>query len=80
MVLQEFQRKIQLERNARLVGKVFEILVEGKSQKDSRELMGRTTENKIINFPAEETWLGKLVRVQVTHYFPNSLAGKMIDV
>lgn len=80
MVLQEFQRKIQLERNARLVGKVFEILVEGKSQKDSRELMGRTTENKIVNFPAEETWLGKLVQVQVTHYFPNSLAGEMVEV
>ena len=52
MVLQEFQRKIQLERNAQLVGKEFEILVEGKSQKDPRELMGRTTQNKIINFPA----------------------------
>lgn len=78
MVLQEFQRKIQLERNARLVGKDFEILVEGKSQKDPRELMGRTTQNKIINFPAQEDVLGKLVRVQVTHYFPNSLAGKLI--
>lgn len=80
MVLQEFQRKIQLERNARLVGEEFEILVEGKSQKDPRELMGRTTQNKIINFPAPEALLGKLVLVQVTHYFPNSLAGRLMPV
>jgi tRNA-2-methylthio-N6-dimethylallyladenosine synthase len=80
MVLQEFQRKIQLERNARLVGKDFEILVEGKSQKDPREFMGRTTQNKIINFPAQDNLLGKLVRVQVTQFFPNSLAGKLIRI
>ena len=79
MVLQEFQRRIQLERNAALVGKTFEILVEGKSQKDPRDLMGRTTQNKIINFAGPESLLGKFVHVQVSHSFPHSLAGNLVD-
>ena len=77
MVLQEFQRKIQIGRNAALVGKEFEILVEGKSQKDPSEWMGRTTQNKIINFPGQEALLGKIVRVRVTQSFPHSLAGQL---
>ncbi|MFN8007637.1 MAG: tRNA (N6-isopentenyl adenosine(37)-C2)-methylthiotransferase MiaB [Terriglobia bacterium] len=79
MVLQEFQRKIQLERNQSLVGRKFEILVEGKSQKDPRELMGRTTQNKIVNFAAPGALIGSFLQVQVTQAFPHSLAGKWIQ-
>ncbi|MCI0421013.1 MAG: tRNA (N6-isopentenyl adenosine(37)-C2)-methylthiotransferase MiaB, partial [Acidobacteria bacterium] len=77
-VLQEFQRKIQIERNASLVGREFEIFVEGKSQKDLNELMGRTTQNKIVNFAGSPELLGKFARVRVTNSFPNSLAGELI--
>ncbi len=77
-VLQEFQRKIQLERNSRLVGKEFEILVESKSQKGSKDLMGRTTQNKIINFSGPPEILGRFARVRVTNFFPNSLLGELI--
>jgi tRNA-2-methylthio-N6-dimethylallyladenosine synthase len=78
MVLQEFQRKIQLERNASLVGKLFEVLVDGKSQRDVREWMGRTTHNKIINFSGPPDLLGKFAEVRVTNFSPNSLAGEWI--
>ena len=77
-VLQEFQRKIQIQRNAGLVGREFEIFVEGKSQRDLSELMGRTTQNKIVNFPGSPELLGKFSKVRVTHSFPNSLAGELI--
>jgi tRNA-2-methylthio-N6-dimethylallyladenosine synthase len=77
-VLQEFQRKIQIQRNASLVGREFEIFVEGKSQKDANELMGRTTQNKVVNFAGSPELLGKFARVRVTHSFPNSLAGELI--
>ena len=79
MILQEFQRKIQLERNARFVGKELEILVEGKSQRDSKDLMGRTTQNKIINFSGPPTLLGKFANVRVTNFSPNSLQGELIS-
>ena len=77
-VLQEFQRKIQIQRNAALVGREFEIFVEGKSQRDLSELMGRTTQNKIVNFAGSPELLGKFAKVRVTHSFPNSLAGELI--
>jgi len=77
-VLQEFQRKIQIQRNAALVGREFEVFVDGRSQKDLNELMGRTTQNKIVNFAGSPELLGGFVKVRVTHSFPNSLAGELI--
>lgn len=76
-VLQEFQRKIQLERNSNSVGKSFEILVEGRSHKDPQQLMGRTTQNKIINFAGPPELLGHFATVRVTNFFANSLAGEL---
>ena len=78
MVLQEFQRKIQLERNARLVGSDFEVLVEGKSQRDVKDLMGRTTQNKIINFSGSPELLGKWAQVRVTGFSAHSLQGQIV--
>jgi tRNA-2-methylthio-N6-dimethylallyladenosine synthase len=77
-VLQEFQRKIQIQRNAGLVGRNFEVFVDGKSQKGLDELMGRTTQNKIVNFAGSPELLGKFAEVRITQSFPNSLAGELI--
>lgn len=77
-VLQQFQRKIQLERHERLVGKEFEVLVDGSSRKDSRVLAGRTTQNKIVNFSGPPELLGRLVPVRVTGFAPNSLRGELV--
>ena len=40
--------------------------------------MGRTTQNKIVNFAGSPELLGKFVEVRVTQSFPNSLAGELI--
>ena len=77
-VLQQFQRKIQLEKHARLVGKEFEVLVDGKSRRDPQALAGRTTQNKIVNFTGPPDLLGQFVRVRVTQYSPNSLQGELV--
>jgi tRNA-2-methylthio-N6-dimethylallyladenosine synthase len=77
-VLQEFQRKIQLERNTRFIGKEFEVLVEGKSR-DVKDLMGRTTQNKIINFPGPPELLGKWAQVRVTRSSAHSLQGELVS-
>jgi tRNA-2-methylthio-N6-dimethylallyladenosine synthase len=87
-VLQEFQRKIQLEHNAALVGRQFEILVDGKSHRPPAQnarhqpgdigLMGRTTQNKIINFSGPEELLGQFVQVRVIDHGPNSLMGELL--
>jgi tRNA-2-methylthio-N6-dimethylallyladenosine synthase len=77
-VLQQFQRKIQLEKHARLVGKEFEVLVDGRSRRDSQVLAGRTTQNKVVNFSGPPDLLGRLVPVRVTGYAPNSLQGELV--
>ena len=78
-VLQQFQRKIQLQRHSKMVGKRCEVLVDGTSRKGKGTLTGRTDQNKIINFSGSEELLGKFVEVQVTNFSPNSLQGELVE-
>ncbi|MEA3499711.1 MAG: tRNA (N6-isopentenyl adenosine(37)-C2)-methylthiotransferase MiaB [Candidatus Marinimicrobia bacterium] len=48
----ELQKKHTLFRNEELVGKEVKIIVEGFSKKSKSEMMGRTSGNKIVIFPA----------------------------
>ena len=41
------------ESNRRDIGKTFEVLVEGVSKKSSDEMFGRSSQNKVIVFPAK---------------------------
>ena len=75
--LQERQRQIQLRRNEALVGHEFEVLVEG-FQPRLKQAVGRTTSNRVINFPGEPDWVGQYLKVQVTTAGPNSLVGKKL--
>ena len=72
----ERQRAIQTERNQGLVGKAFEVLVEGASRRET-QWTGRTSSNRVLNFTSSRTnLLGEYVRVRVTGAGPNSLAGE----
>ena len=73
-VLQEHQRQIQLRRNGELVGRKFEVLVES-FQPRLRQAVGRTTSNRVVNFPGEPEWIGRYMDVRVTTAGPNSLVG-----
>jgi tRNA-2-methylthio-N6-dimethylallyladenosine synthase len=73
-VLQERQREIQLRRNQSAVAREFEVLVEG-FQPRLQQAIGRTTNNRVVNFPGESDWLGKYLRVRVTSAGSNSLIG-----
>jgi tRNA-2-methylthio-N6-dimethylallyladenosine synthase len=73
-VLQEHQRQIQLRRNGELVGRELEVLVES-FQPRLQQAVGRTTSNRVINFPGEPEWIGRYVDVRVTAAGPNSLVG-----
>lgn len=81
-VLQERQRRIQLRRNAALIGRREELLVEGRKQK-FRQWVGRTTQNRVLNFtdPAglagDRNLVGSYCLAQVTASGPNSLVGEL---
>jgi len=72
--LQERQRQIQLRRHQALVGAEFEVLVEG-FQPRLGQAVGRTSSNRVINFPGAPEWVGQYLNVQVTAAGPNSLVG-----
>jgi tRNA-2-methylthio-N6-dimethylallyladenosine synthase len=77
-VLQERQRQIQLQRNQELVGRDFEVLVEGY-QPRLQQAVGRTTSNRTVNFRGRPEWAGRYMNVRVTAAGPNSLVGESLD-
>jgi tRNA-2-methylthio-N6-dimethylallyladenosine synthase len=77
-VLQDYQKKVTLEKNQTLEGSVQKVLVEGRSKKNYEEWMGRTGSNKIVNFPGPVGLLGKTVAVRVEKAYINSLKGQLI--
>ncbi len=78
-ILNERQREIQRARNERLVGKTFEVMVEGKSKKE-HQWSGHTSANKVMNFTStQEESLGDYVQVRVVAATPNSLVGERIS-
>jgi len=61
-----------------MIGTTQQILVEGLSKKDPRQLAGRTENNRVVNFTADNQWIGHFVTVKITEALPNSLRGEMV--
>ena len=62
----------------RMVGTVQRILVERPSRKDSRQLAGRTENNRVVNFDGGAALIGQFVDVKITEALPNSLRGELL--
>ncbi len=74
----EIQSKISRMKNDAYIGKVKEVLVEGRSKTNDKVLTGRTRENKIVNFIADEKVIGQLIRVKITKARSWSLEGEVL--
>ena len=80
MALQEKQRAIQIRRNSELIGKVEEVMVEGRHD-SLGQWIGRTSQNRVLNFThadAGDALLGRYLPVLVTRAGPNSLVGESV--
>lgn len=64
--LTDLQEKIAAARTADMKGKVYRVLVEGKSKTDGM-LSGRTQGNVIIEFLGDEGLIGEFAHVKVTN-------------
>jgi tRNA-2-methylthio-N6-dimethylallyladenosine synthase len=64
---------------ASMVGRVEQVLVEGLSKRDAGELTGRTSNNRIVNFPAPADLLGQFVPVRILQALPHSLRGERAE-
>ena len=62
----------------RMVGGVERILIEGPSRKNPRELAGRTSNNRTVNFSGPERLVGNLVDVHITAALAHTLRGEIL--
>jgi tRNA-2-methylthio-N6-dimethylallyladenosine synthase len=74
--LQALQREVQIELNARMVGRTCDVLVDAASRRRDTEVSGRTSTNVVVNFPGPEAWIGRTVRVRIERAGPHSLWGR----
>lgn len=74
----ELQNRLSLEGNKRDIGKTFEVLVEGTSKKSKEELVGRTSQNKVVVFPTLNYKKGDLVNVKIERCTQTVLIGKAV--
>jgi tRNA-2-methylthio-N6-dimethylallyladenosine synthase len=80
--LMQRQREIQTISYKRYIGKILEVMVEGRNE-SRNQWMGRTSQNKTLNFTAPETsvpQIGSYVNVKATQSFPNSLLGELVTM
>ncbi|TAL22109.1 MAG: tRNA (N6-isopentenyl adenosine(37)-C2)-methylthiotransferase MiaB, partial [Nitrospirae bacterium] len=71
------QDEITLKKNKALEGTVQEILVEGISKSRDNKMTGRTRTNKIVNFNGDDSFAGRLVKVEIVRAMRHSLVGEL---
>ena len=77
--LQRLQARLNEQAQAiseQMVGTPQRVLVEGVSKKDASELSGRSSNNRVVNFPGARRLIGQLIDVDITAALPHSLRGQ----
>jgi tRNA-2-methylthio-N6-dimethylallyladenosine synthase len=72
------QDGILARRHAALLGRVFEVLVDGRSRLDAASWRGRTTCNRIVHFAADHGGPGAFIPVRITRAHAHSLSGEPV--
>jgi tRNA-2-methylthio-N6-dimethylallyladenosine synthase len=72
------QNKLSVKSKRNDIGKVFEVLIEGFSKRSSDYLSGRTSQNKVVVFPAAGFKKGDFVKIMVERCTSATLIGKSI--
>lgn len=72
------QNKLSAKSKKQDVGKVFEVLIEGRSKKSSEHLSGRTSQNKVVVFPSSGAKKGEYVNVRIERCTSATLIGEII--
>lgn len=75
--LQALQAEITLRKNRAEAGAVREILVEGPSRASNGQYMGRTQQNRIVNFTGHAGLVGQIVPVRIVAAYSHSLKGEL---
>jgi len=63
----------------RFLGEVVEVLVEGPSKNNDQVLAGYTRHQKLVNFPGDSSYAGKIAKVRITEAKTWHLLGELVD-
>jgi len=72
----DLQQRLSLEASQRLVGREYEVLVEGVSAHDSGNLIGKTMTDRTVDFPGGSELIGQYVRVVIDRARSWTLSGR----
>ncbi len=67
------------ELNQKMIGKTYFVLVEGKSKNNDKLYTGRTSQNKVVIFSADDSYIGKIVPVKIDSEHLWYLKGSIVD-
>ena len=67
------------EHSKSMVGKTFEVLVDGVSKTDKEMYSGYTEENKLVHFKGCEQLIGKIIKVKITESHTYSMIGEIVN-
>jgi len=76
-VLQSRIKDLSYNYLEKMINTNQQILVEGSSARNNRELFGRTYNNKIVNFDGSADLIGKMIDIKITDLRSKTLRGKL---
>ena len=62
-----------------MVGKTYDVLVDGVSKTDKDMYSGYTEENKLVHFKGDESMIGKIVKVKINESHTYSMMGEVVN-
>jgi len=76
----EVAERVGAARSRALEGRELEVMVDGASKRDPRQVSGRTRCNRVVNFDGGgRIGVGDFVRVRITEAMPHSLRGTLVE-
>ena len=76
--LQEVLEAYTLNASREMIDTTQDILITGRSKKDVNQWSGRSSNNRVVNFSAEDARVGDMVKVRITEALPHSLRGVFV--
>jgi tRNA-2-methylthio-N6-dimethylallyladenosine synthase len=62
-----------------MLGQIEPVLIEGPARKNPTELMGRTSNNRVVNFAGPASLIGQIHAVRITQTNPHTLRGELVN-
>ncbi|MGD0341376.1 MAG: MiaB/RimO family radical SAM methylthiotransferase, partial [Bacteroidales bacterium] len=74
------QNRLSAHSKRNDIGKIFKVLAEGTSKRSSEHLSGRTSQNKVVVFPKENSGKGEYINVLIERSTSATLIGKIVII